>query len=47
LWWVFWNRVSRSICPGLALNHDFPDLCLLSNYDYRHEPVLALAANYF
>jgi hypothetical protein len=25
LWWVFWDRVSRTICPGW----DPPDLCLL------------------
>jgi hypothetical protein len=24
----------------LALNHDPPDLCLLSSYDYRHEPLV-------
>jgi hypothetical protein len=24
--------------PGLALNLDPPDLCLLSSWDYRHEP---------
>jgi hypothetical protein len=24
--------------PGLASNHDPPDLCLLSSWDYRHEP---------
>jgi hypothetical protein len=23
---------------GLALNHDPPDLCFLSSYDYRREP---------
>jgi hypothetical protein len=23
---------------GLALNLDLPDLCLLSSWDYRHEP---------
>jgi hypothetical protein len=23
----FWDRVSRTICPGLALNCDPPDLC--------------------
>jgi hypothetical protein len=27
----FRNRVSETICPGLALNHDRPDLCLLSS----------------
>jgi hypothetical protein len=24
--------------PGLALNRDPPDVCLLSSWDYRHEP---------
>jgi hypothetical protein len=24
-------------CPGLALNCDPPDLCLLKSWDYRHE----------
>jgi hypothetical protein len=24
--------------PGLASIHDFPDCCLLSSWDYRHEP---------
>jgi hypothetical protein len=28
---VFWDRVSRTICPGLALNRNPPDLCLLSS----------------
>jgi hypothetical protein len=26
-----------NILPWLALNHDPPDLCLLSSYDYRLE----------
>jgi hypothetical protein len=25
--------------PVLALNHDPPDLCVLSCYDYRREPL--------
>jgi hypothetical protein len=25
--------------PGLVLNHDSPDLCLLSSWDYRREPL--------
>jgi hypothetical protein len=25
--------------PGLALNHDPPDLCVLSSWDYRREPL--------
>jgi hypothetical protein len=28
--------VSQTICLGLALNCDPPDLCLLSSWDYRH-----------
>jgi hypothetical protein len=27
----FLDRVSQPICLGLALNHDPPDLCLLSS----------------
>jgi hypothetical protein len=30
--------VSWTICPGLALNHDPPDICFLSSYNYRGEP---------
>jgi hypothetical protein len=30
-WRVFQDRVSQTICPALTLNHDPPDLCLLSN----------------
>jgi hypothetical protein len=36
VWWIFWDRVSQTL--GLALNHDPPDLCLLSSQDYKHEP---------
>jgi hypothetical protein len=39
LWWVFWDRVSWTICLGLAWNHDPSDLCLLSSWDYRCEPL--------
>jgi hypothetical protein len=39
----FWDRISRSICPGLTSNFDPPDLCLLSSWDYRREP-LALSS---
>jgi hypothetical protein len=28
-----WNYL-----PRVALNRDPPDLCLLSSWDYRHEP---------
>jgi hypothetical protein len=34
VWWgffFFWDRISRTIYPGLALNHDPPDLCLLTS----------------
>jgi hypothetical protein len=34
------DRALRTIRPPwLALNHDPPSLCLLSIYDYRHEPL--------
>jgi hypothetical protein len=32
--------------PRLASNLDTPDLCLLSIYDYRHEP-LALGSHFY
>jgi hypothetical protein len=35
---VFSIWVSWTICLRLALNHDPPDLCLLSSWDYRREP---------
>jgi hypothetical protein len=35
----FRDRVSWSICPGLASNCDPPHLCLLSSEDYRREPL--------
>jgi hypothetical protein len=38
LYWVFQDRVSRTICLWLASNHNPPDLCLLSSQDYRREP---------
>jgi hypothetical protein len=34
----FWNRVSQTICPWLALKWDPPELCLLSSWDHRYEP---------
>jgi hypothetical protein len=34
----FRDRVSQSICPGLALTYHLPDLCLLSSWNYRREP---------
>jgi hypothetical protein len=43
---VFWNRVSQKYLPGLASNHNPPDLCLLSSQDYRHKP-LAPSQNIF
>jgi hypothetical protein len=39
LWRVFWDRVSRNYFPSLASNFDPPFLCLLSSWDYRHEPL--------
>jgi hypothetical protein len=33
----FKDRVSWNYLPRLALNHDLPDLCLLSSKDYRSE----------
>jgi hypothetical protein len=35
------------LLPGLALNHDPPDLCLLSSYDYRCEPPAPGSTSYF
>jgi hypothetical protein len=32
---------------GLALNHDFPDLGLLSNWDYRCELLVASSLMFF
>jgi hypothetical protein len=40
LWGVFQDRVLWTICLGLASNHDPPDLCLLSSWDYRREPLV-------
>jgi hypothetical protein len=34
----FCTRVSQNYLPRLASNLDPPDLCLLSNWDYRREP---------
>jgi hypothetical protein len=39
LWRVFWDRFSWTILPGLASNHDPPDLCPLSSWNYRREPL--------
>jgi hypothetical protein len=36
--WVFQDRVSQTICFGLTLNCNPPDLSLLSSEDYRCEP---------
>jgi hypothetical protein len=32
--------VSPTICEGLSSNLNPPNLCLLSSYDYRHEPLV-------
>jgi hypothetical protein len=34
----FDDKVSRTIYLGLASNHNPPDFCLLSGWDYRREP---------
>jgi hypothetical protein len=40
LWWdCFQDRVSQTICLGLALNHDPPNLYLLSSQYYKCEPL--------
>jgi hypothetical protein len=31
--------------PKVALNHDPPDLCLLSSWDYRREPLVPYFLN--
>jgi hypothetical protein len=36
----FQDKVLQTILPGLASNHDPPDLCLLSSWDYRCEPLV-------
>jgi hypothetical protein len=33
----FWDRVSQTICLGLASNRNPPDPCLLSSWDYRRD----------
>jgi hypothetical protein len=35
----FQERALLTVCSGLALNCDSPDLCLLSSWDYRSEPL--------
>jgi hypothetical protein len=38
LLWLFWRQGLKNYLLGLALNFDLPDLCLLSSWDYTHEP---------
>jgi hypothetical protein len=40
LWRVFQDRVLRNCFPGLALNHNPPDLCFLSSQYYRCESLV-------
>jgi hypothetical protein len=35
---IFKIGCSELFPPGLASNHDPSDLCLLTNWDYRHKP---------
>jgi hypothetical protein len=35
----FFNRIENYL-PELASNRDPPDFCLLSSWDYRHEPLV-------
>jgi hypothetical protein len=46
LWWYFQDRVLWTICLALASNHHPPDLCLLSSWDYRHEPLAPSSTNF-
>jgi hypothetical protein len=39
LCWVFYREELENYLPGVALNHDPPDLCFLSSWDYRREPL--------
>jgi hypothetical protein len=36
----FFKIGAHELFAGLALNHDPPDLCLLSSWDYRHKPLV-------
>jgi hypothetical protein len=38
IFFLFFEIGSRKLFLGLASNFDPPDLCLLSNWDYRLEP---------
>jgi hypothetical protein len=40
VWRFFWDKVLQNYLPGLALNLNPPDLCLLSSWYYRCEPSL-------
>jgi hypothetical protein len=37
----------KNYLPGLASNHDPSDLCLLSSWDYRREPLVPSGCRFF
>jgi hypothetical protein len=43
---MFWDRFSRTICLGLALNCLPPDLCLLSSWNYRCESLCPVSLEF-
>jgi hypothetical protein len=47
LWRVFSRQGLTNYLPRLALNHDPPDLCLLSSQDYRREPLAHGSKDFF
>jgi hypothetical protein len=38
----FRDRILQNYLPRLTSNHDAPDLCLLSSWDYRCEPLVTM-----